>query len=83
MKYKTLLALSVASVVLSACNVGGGGESSNANSDFVSQMAMKTQGDPSKLTPEERKKMDEITKGKTDEVIRFHPSSKMQPVDKK
>jgi hypothetical protein len=39
-------------------------------SSFVDEMVAKAQGDPSKLTPEERAKMDKITRGNTDIVIK-------------
>lgn len=42
----------------------------NESASFVDQMVAKAQGDPSRLTPEERRKMDEITRGNTEIVIR-------------
>lgn len=40
---------------------------------FVNDMVKKCNGDPSKLSPEERKKMDTITRGMTDLVIKGGP----------
>jgi hypothetical protein len=81
---KRLAHLVALSVVLVGCNGNAPPkEGTSADSDFVSQMASKTQGDPSKLTPEERAKLDEITKGRTDEVIRWHPAARMPPAPAK
>jgi hypothetical protein len=73
------LILGIVVLATAGCNAGGGGESSNSNSDFVTQMAMKTQGDASKLSADERKKLDDITKNRTEEVLKFHPASQMAP----
>jgi len=75
---KNLLLLAIA---LSFAGCGSDQPASSENSDFVTQMAVKTRGDATKLSPEERKKMDELTKGKTEEVLRWHPSTAMPPVN--
>lgn len=43
---------------------------------FVREMVEKAQGDPSRLTPEERMRMDAITHGYTEQVIRHGPLKK-------
>lgn len=42
----------------------------NPGQQFVLSMVSKYKGDASKLTPEERKKLDQITHGNTDLVMR-------------
>lgn len=54
-------------------------EAAIETSSFVAQMARKTGGDASKLSPEERKRMDELTHGDTENTLRFHPAATMQP----
>ena len=41
-----------------------------AEASFVDQMVAKAGGDPSKLAPDERTKMDAITRGNTERVLR-------------
>jgi hypothetical protein len=45
-------------------------EKKTPEATFVAEMVEKAQGDPSRLTTEERAKMDQITRGNTEMVIR-------------
>lgn len=65
---------------LIATGCGSDQPAPSPNSDFIVEMARKTRGDATKLTPEERAKMDELTNGKTEDVLRWHPATNMQPV---
>lgn len=48
----------------------------NPDTLFVREMIEKAQGDPNRLTVEERARMDSITRGFTEEVIRHGPLEK-------
>lgn len=46
-----------------------------ATSDWVMEMAVKSEGDYDKLSPEEQKKLDEMTKGDGRRTLQMHPSA--------
>lgn len=74
---KNLFLVVVALSALAVVGCGGPAEEPMAvtgpkttEASFVDQMIAKAAGDPSKLSAEERKKMDEVTRGNTDMVLR-------------
>ena len=71
-----LVAIVVLALAAVAWQVGGSMGSSRQveqaqdTNKWISDLAIRTGGDASKLTPEERKKMDELTSGETEIVLR-------------
>lgn len=50
-----------------------------ADAEFINQMARKTNGDVTKLSADERKRLDEITKNNTEEVLRLTSKNLLPP----
>ncbi|CAN5543997.1 hypothetical protein BH11ARM2_BH11ARM2_38410 [soil metagenome] len=64
---------------LAGCN-SSGSDGPTPDAEFINAMSRKTGGDVSKLTPDERARMDKVTGNETETVLKMSATNSLPPV---